>query len=147
MSKYQKIVINIRNTIAFVRNIVVFIRTKMCLTHFNIHVQHQSCDNDFRSHYLCGGAWTGMNNISHFLIYFTLCQQSLAHIQFWNDIILTLAVPCFCVSGEYRPLSSRPWGLWQLYCWPLFKMHQTFECQATADFVLNIFDSKAPRCP
>ncbi len=50
----------------------------MFLTNFNMHVQHQSCDNDFRSHYLCwGGAWTG----TRFLIYFTLCQQSLAHFQ------------------------------------------------------------------
>lgn len=32
MSKYQKIVINLRNTVAVVRNIVAFTRTKMCST-------------------------------------------------------------------------------------------------------------------
>jgi len=44
-----------------------------------------------------------MNNISHFLIYLTLRQQYLEHIQALFNINLTLAVLCFCVLGEYRP--------------------------------------------
>lgn len=49
LCNFQEIVTNIRNKVAFVNNEVIFTRMNTCLTYFNKYVQHQSCDNDFRS--------------------------------------------------------------------------------------------------